>query len=80
VQDRACDHRRPGPADLPLVSPATLLAVARAPWLHSVVRHDPLGTVEVDDPGCALDIDTVEDLHRAQQILAARRVAQVRRD
>jgi molybdenum cofactor cytidylyltransferase len=99
------------PADLPLVLPATLLAVAQAPGEHRVVRpvdrgrhghpvrfaHDcaptllklqgdfgastvvrqhTLWTVEVDDPGCVLDVDTVEDLQRAQQILVARRAAQ----
>ena len=103
------------PADLPLVLPATLRAVAQAPAHHSVVRpvyqgrhghpvrftHEcapallalrgdggaaavarqhRLWAVEVDDPGCVLDIDTVEDLRQAQQILAARSAAQTRRD
>lgn len=49
-----------------------LMALGGAPGAAAVVRRHRLWTVEVDDPGCVSDIDTPEDLARAQQILQAR--------
>ncbi len=102
------------PADLPLVSPATLLAVARALAQlqegHGAVypeyagqRGHPVGfartcladllklqgnkgaasvlnaraatKIIVSDAGCVVDIDTVEDLQRAENMLTAGLVA-----
>jgi molybdenum cofactor cytidylyltransferase len=95
------------PADLPLVRPASLRAVAKALEQASVVvpvyrgtrghpvafghEHGPAlqalaGTegaaaivraslwlrLELDDPGIVTDVDTVEDLGRAERLLAAR--------
>jgi molybdenum cofactor cytidylyltransferase len=92
------------PGDLPLISGATLRAVAKALRIHDVVvpvyqgeRGHPVGfsavckkeleqlsgeqgaarvvrmhepfELMVDDPGCVTDIDTVEDLVRAQSLL-----------
>lgn len=95
------------PGDLPLVSPASLQAVAAALANASLVlpfyqgtRGHPVGfarehgpalqalagaegaaaivraarplRLELDDPGIVTDIDTVEDLARAEQLLRAR--------
>lgn len=49
-----------------------LMALGGATGAAAVVRRHRLWTVEVDDPGCVTDIDTPEDLVRAQQILRAR--------
>lgn len=49
-----------------------LMALGGASGAAAVVRRHGLWTVEVDDPGCVTDIDTPEDLARAQQILQAR--------
>lgn len=49
-----------------------LLALAGEAGAAAVVRRHRLWTLEVDDPGCVMDIDTPEDLARAQQILQAR--------
>ncbi|MBX9870766.1 MAG: NTP transferase domain-containing protein [Burkholderiaceae bacterium] len=49
-----------------------LMALGGATGAAAVVRRHRLWTVEVDDPGCVSDIDTPEDLARAQQILQAR--------
>ncbi|HBH37141.1 MAG TPA: molybdopterin-guanine dinucleotide biosynthesis protein MobA [Curvibacter sp.] len=49
-----------------------LMALGGASGAVAVVRRHGLWTVEVDDPGCVTDIDTPEDLARAQQILQAR--------
>jgi molybdenum cofactor cytidylyltransferase len=97
------------PADLPLVSPASLQAVARALEHASVVlpmyrgtRGHPVGfaaqhgpalqalsgpegaapivraaqalRLELDDPGIVTDIDTVDDLARAEQLLRESRL------
>lgn len=50
-----------------------LRALQGASGAASVLRQFPLCTVDVDDPGCVTDIDTLDDLQRAQQVLAARR-------
>ena len=95
------------PGDLPLVAPASLVAVAEALQGASVVvpvhggaRGHPVGfatvhgpalralhgaegaaaivrsaaplRLELDDPGIVTDIDTVEDLARAERLVAAR--------
>jgi molybdenum cofactor cytidylyltransferase len=92
------------PADLPLVQPATLLAVAQALRNHPVVvpfyqgeKGHPVGfdascgtalqalcgdegarsvvaqrgawRLEVPDPGCVLDVDTLEALANAQTMM-----------
>ncbi len=49
-----------------------LMALGGASGAAAVVRRHRLWTVEVDDPGCVTDIDTPEDLARAQRILQAR--------
>ncbi len=51
---------------------AALLALVGASGAAAVVRAHPLWTVKVDDAGCVLDIDTPEDLQRAQALWAAR--------
>lgn len=38
----------------------------------AVVRRHRLWTIELDDPGCVMDIDTVQELAQAQQLLHAR--------
>ncbi|HVE52516.1 MAG TPA: nucleotidyltransferase family protein [Ramlibacter sp.] len=95
------------PADLPLVQPASLRAVAEALARASVVvpvfegtRGHPVGfgpehgdalqalggtegaaaivraslalRLELDDPGIVTDVDTVDDLARAERLLAGR--------
>ncbi|MFO6419007.1 NTP transferase domain-containing protein [Hylemonella sp. W303a] len=50
-----------------------LLALQGDAGAVSVVRrHGPPQTIEVDDAGCVTDIDTVEDLLRAQRLLRSR--------
>jgi molybdenum cofactor cytidylyltransferase len=49
-----------------------LMALGGEQGAATVVRRHRLWTVEVDDPGCITDVDTPEDLLRAQQILHAR--------
>jgi molybdenum cofactor cytidylyltransferase len=93
------------PADLPLIQPATLLAVAQAlqtdqivvpefegrrghPVAFSARFYDELQKLQgnsggvqilrsfqatilgVNDPGCVTDIDTLQDLEKAQRMLA----------
>ncbi|MEJ5990417.1 NTP transferase domain-containing protein [Ramlibacter sp. PS3R-8] len=95
------------PGDLPLVAPASLLAVAEALKgatlvlpMHAGVRGHPVGfsavhgpalqalrgpegaaaivrsasplRLDLADPGIVMDIDTVEDLARAERVLAGR--------
>lgn len=36
----------------------------------SVMAHHGCTAIELGDPGCTLDIDTVQDLERAQELLA----------
>lgn len=50
-----------------------LRALGGASGAASVLRQFRLCTVDVDDPGCVTDIDTLDDLQRAEQVLAARR-------
>lgn len=38
----------------------------------SIVKSRPLQAVDIDDPGCVTDIDTVQDLARAQALWEAR--------
>jgi molybdenum cofactor cytidylyltransferase len=49
-----------------------LMALGGAQGAAAVVRRHRLWTVEVDDAGCVTDIDTVQDLEQALQILRAR--------
>ncbi len=51
---------------------AALLALAGERGAAAVVRAHPLWTVAVDDAGCVMDIDTPEDLQRAQALWLAR--------
>lgn len=51
---------------------AALMALGGEQGAVAVVRRHRLWTVEVDDPGCVMDIDTPEDLQRAQQLLQSR--------
>lgn len=51
-----------------------LLALSGDAGAASVARrHGPPRAIEVDDLGCITDIDTVEDLARAEALLRARR-------
>lgn len=52
-----------------------LMALGGEQGAAVVVRRHRLWTLEVDDLGCITDIDTPEDLQRAQQILNARGAA-----
>lgn len=108
---RACASSAGGwlilPADLPLVLPRTLRAVAQqlrehpvvvpvfqgqrghpvgfsaacrtalldlqgAPGAATVVRQFPCHWLEVDDPGCVRDVDTLADLQCAETLLKQR--------
>ena len=49
-----------------------LMALGGEQGAAAVVRRHRLWTIEVDDPGCVMDIDTPEDLQQAQQLLHSR--------
>ena len=49
-----------------------LMALGGDQGAAAVVRRHRLWTVEVDDAGCVTDIDTVQDLQRALQLLQSR--------
>lgn len=51
-----------------------LLALGGEQGAASIVRRHRLWTIEVDDPGCVMDIDTPQDLQQAQQLLRSRRM------
>lgn len=51
---------------------AALMALQGASGAAAVVRQYGVQMLEVDDEGCVSDIDTVQDLQRARQILQAR--------
>ena len=51
---------------------AALMALAGAQGAAPVVRRHRLWTIAVDDIGCVTDIDTVQDLQQALQILRSR--------
>ena len=99
------------PADLPLISPATLRSIAFAPssvvtvpmvrgqrghpvrfaaqcapellnlrgnngaaqLIHVRVATDSIAYLEVDDVGCVMDVDTLEDLARAESWMLAQK-------
>ncbi len=43
-----------------------------APVFRSYVATDSIAMIEVDDAGCTFDVDTLDDLARAELLLAAR--------
>lgn len=49
-----------------------LMALGGERGAASVVRRHRLWTVEVDDPGCVTDVDTVQDLQQALLLLQSR--------
>ena len=70
LQDSAGARRRGHPIVLAATLREAVLALASYEPLHDLVRRSVALEVPVDDPGILLDVDTPEDLARAEALLA----------